>query len=79
MNEQQMLAVVTARHDQDEATGRDWFASLSETEKSHLWLYLNGPFYNPFTEAMSRLAILQFERYAMERAAKKGAEGKADG
>lgn len=61
-----MVSVVTARHDQDEAKGRDWFASLSFDDKVALWLYLNRDFDNPLLEAMSRLAILQFKRYAME-------------
>ena len=75
MNEQQMLAVVTARHDQDEAAGRDWFFSLPPAQRIELWTFLNQPFDDPLEEAMSRMAILQFERFVLELAAKKRAEG----
>ena len=68
MNQKEMLSAITARHDQDEAEGRDWFASLPVDDQKTLWDYINKAFSDSLTEAMSRLAILQFERFAMEAA-----------
>jgi len=66
MTEKQMLAAIVATHDQDEAEGRDWFASLDNTSRVRLWLFLNKNFEDPLEEAMSRLAILQFEAFFLE-------------
>lgn len=37
MNEKEMLSAITARHDQDEAEGRDWFASLPLDDQKALF------------------------------------------
>jgi hypothetical protein len=79
MNEQQVLAGIAARHDQDEAAGRDWFSQLTATQKVVIWLRLNGRLRedldDPFEEAMALLARLQFEQFFLDHMDGKGRRG----
>ena len=65
MDTKQMQALVTFRHDQDEAACLKWWRDQTVAAKADLWLYMNNDFRDPRAEAMSRLALLKFEELAL--------------
>lgn len=60
MNRNQMIAKMIADTDQDIEAGKEWIKRTSEKELIKLWLMMNEEYPNPYTEIMTRFAIIGF-------------------
>lgn len=66
MNIQQLYNGIISDNEQDMAAGKKWFYSLTPKEVNAMWMFMQQDFSDPFMEAMSRLAALQFATFVEE-------------
>ncbi len=66
MNVKELMMTVRHEQEQDSAQMVDWWKSLDDSARIKLWLTIQQTFQDPYMEAMSRLAQVQFVSLALE-------------